>query len=201
MVAKNNKEKGPNLDRILPPIVVGATLELLKIGKRIHVQHPCNRNITVVYLLPRQPMACADCGLLSTNFASFEKHKCTTRPSTSVKKYVSEDIRMMAQATDPPHAFTYRWGESCLLHRDEYNYACICGAVFDGNNKLRNLERHFDHNPCDILKSLFAPTGTIVPTQDFTPAFNTGQINVFQVEKIKLSVHLLFWILLFQDLI
>ena len=176
------KEYGPDLYRILPPILNRAILELLKNGKRTHVQHPCDRNITVVYLLPRQPMACADCGLLSTNFASFEKHKCTKGPSTSVKKYVSEDIRMMAQATDPPHFFTYLWGESCLLHRDGYNYACICGAVFDGKNKLRNLERHFHLNPCDILKSLFAPTGTIVPTQDFTPAFNTGKINVFKIE-------------------
>ena len=39
------KEKGPNLALLLPPIVDGTTLELLKNGKRIHVQHPCDRNI------------------------------------------------------------------------------------------------------------------------------------------------------------
>ena len=54
--------------------------------------------------------------------------------------------------------------------------------MFDGRSKLRLLEKHFDNNPCDILKSLFTPSGTIVPTQDFTPPINTGQINVFKVE-------------------
>ena len=121
-------EYGPNLDRILPPIVVGATLELLKKGQRIHVQHPRDSDTTVVYILPQQPMACATCGLLSTNLESFERHKCK-HATNSTTKYVPSDTLKLVQAGDPPHVFTYRWGESCLLHRNEYNYACICGAV------------------------------------------------------------------------
>ena len=79
-------------------IVDGATLELLKNGKRIHVQHPRDSDITVVYILPKQPMACAKCGLLSMNFESFERHKCTP-PTNSINKYVPEDIRKKAQTT------------------------------------------------------------------------------------------------------
>ena len=84
------KEKGPNLALLLPPIVDETTLELLKNGKRIHVQHPCNRTIMVVYILPQQPVACANCGLLATNFESFERHQCTP-PTNSIKKYVPQD--------------------------------------------------------------------------------------------------------------
>ena len=177
------KEKGPNLALLLPPIVDETTLELLKNGKRIHVQHPCNRTIMVVYILPQQSVACANCGLLATNFESFERHQCTPPPTNSIKKYVPQDTLKKVQVTDPPHVFIHRWGESCLVHDKRYNYACICGAVFGGESKLRNLQRHFDHNPCYLLESLFPPTGTIVTTQDVTPAFNTGQINVFNVEK------------------